>query len=285
MADFYKYHGMGNDYLVIDPKKQKHDIVMNTHNILLICNRSLGVGSDGILYGPVYKDGIAQLQIFNPDGSEAEKSGNGIRIFAQYLLDSQYEKDRKFRISTKGGVVYAEHQDSNKKLWKIDMGQYSFDSNEIPVHSNKKEVIDDEIEIGDKTFVITCVTIGNPHCVIFQSDVTQDFVEQYGPLIEKNTKFPNRTNVQFLEVLDNNNIKIKIWERGAGYTLASGTSSIAASCAAFKKGFVKNKVNVHMPGGVLQVEIAEDRVFLTGPVDKVMEGYFAPEFIKHIINR
>jgi diaminopimelate epimerase len=285
MTDFYKYHGMGNDYLVIDPKKQKHDITMNTHNILLICNRSLGVGSDGILYGPVYKDGLAHLQIFNPDGSEAEKSGNGIRIFAQYLLDSQYEKEAKFQISTKGGVVYAEHQDNKKKLWKIDMGQYSFDSTQIPVHSNKKEVIDDEITVDDKTFTITCVTVGNPHCVIFQSGVTKDFVQQYGPLIEKNNKFPNRTNVQFVEVLDNHNIKIEIWERGAGYTLASGTSSIAASCASFRKGLVKNKVNVHMPGGILQVEIVDSKVFLTGPVEKVMEGDFAPEFIKHIINR
>lgn len=285
MADFYKYHGMGNDYLVIDPQKIKRKVVINTHNVRLICDRSLGIGSDGIVYGPFYKDGVASLKIFNPDGSEAEKSGNGIRIFAQYLLDAKYEQGATFTMSTKGGMVSVEQQESNKRFLKIDMGQFSFNKHKIPVNSTKEEVIDDELVVADKKFNIICVTIGNPHCVIFQSKVTKEFTTKYGPLIERNTKFPNRTNVQFVEVVDNHNIKIDIWERGAGYTLASGTSSIAATCAAFKKGLVNTKVNVHMPGGNLQVEIVGDRAFLTGPVEKVMEGTFAADLIKHLINR
>lgn len=285
MADFYKYQGMGNDYLVIDPKKLKPSIIMNTHNIRLICDRCFGVGSDGILYGPIYDDSkIPLLQIFNPDGSEAEKSGNGVRIFAQYLLDSKYESGSKFKIMTKGGEVVAEQQEHNKRFLKIDMGKPSFNTKEIPVHSDKKEVIDEELAIDDTKFNITCVAIGNPHCVIFQSKTNIDFAKKYGPLIEKNAMFPNRTNVQFVEILDKHNIKIEIWERGAGYTLASGTSSIAAACAAHKKGLVTERVNVHMPGGNLQVEIG-DHVFLTGTVEKIMEGSFAADLIKHVINR
>lgn len=283
MSDFYKYHGMGNDYLVIDPQKVSVDIVMSAHNVRFICERSLGVGSDGILYGPIYKDNIAQLQIFNPDGSEAEKSGNGIRIFAQYLLDAKYEKNKQFKIDTKGGIVSIEQQNDN--LFKVDMGQYSFEKDKIPVRSDKQEVVDDELIIDDVKFKMTCVNVGNPHCVIFKPDVTKDFAIKYGPLIEHNVRFPNRTNVQFVEIIDKHNIKIKIWERGAGYTLASGTSSIAASCVAFKKGLVNNEVTVHMPGGNLQVEILDDKVFLTGPVEKVMEGIFALDLIKHIIRR
>ena len=285
MADFYKYHGMGNDYLVVDPDKIKKAVTMNTHNIRLICDRSLGVGSDGILYGPIYKDNIAHMQIFNPDGSEAEKSGNGIRIFAQYLLDAKYEKGPRFKIMTKGGEVSIEQQEHNTRFLKVDMGQFSFDTKKIPVNTDKKHVINEELVIGNKKFKIVCVTVGNPHCVIFQPKVDKEFACKYGPLIENHEMFPNRTNVQFVEVMDSHNINIQIWERGAGYTLASGTSSIAASCASHVKGLVNEKVTVHMPGGKLQVDIAGDRVFLTGPVEKIMEGVFAPDLIKHIINR
>jgi len=277
MADFYKYHGLGNDYLVIDPAKIK--INLNEHNIKLICDRNFGVGSDGILYGPVMEGSKIYLRIFNPDGSEAEKSGNGIRIFARYLWDSGYVTENKFELQTKSGVVTAELLDQRDSLIKIDMGRFSFLSKDIPTNSSSEQSINEEIKILDKIFTVDCITIGNPHCVIMVDSPTEEMAKKYGPEIEIHTLFPNRTNVQFVKVLDRNNIQIEIWERGAGYTLASGSSSVAASCVAHQKGLVSSDVTVHMRGGKVKVAIDGDKAYLTGTVRKIMEGVFSEELI------
>ncbi|KJS87677.1 MAG: diaminopimelate epimerase [Peptococcaceae bacterium BICA1-8] len=275
--NYFKYHALGNDYIVIDPNNS--GINLNTENIKLICHRNFGIGSDGILYGPIFNEKEIGLKILNPDGSEAEKSGNGIRIFSKYLLDAGYIKDRKFSLNTLGGKVAVEVLDAKGQLIKVDMGVVTFLSNEIPVDGKPREVINEVLEIDNKNLKITCLSIGNPHCVIPMVEISEDIVKLIGPEIENNPIFPNRINVQLLKVLDRNNIQIEIWERGAGYTLASGSSSCAAASAAFKLGLVDNEIKVHMPGGVIEVDIKNDgHVLMTGSVNSVSKGVFTEEF-------
>jgi diaminopimelate epimerase len=277
LTDFYKYHGLGNDYIVIDPKRCS--IPMTVDNIKLICNRNFGVGSDGVLYGPITKDGRPYLQIFNPDGSEAEKSGNGIRIFARYLWDSGYIISNKFALGTKSGLVIAEMIDKKDSVIKVDMGEFSFESQKIPTRISDKFSLDYSLKVLDREFVINCVTIGNPHCVVMVDKTSADLAKKYGAVLENYNLFPNRINVQFVEILDRNNIRIEIWERGAGYTLASGSSSVASACVAYYYKKVDKDVVVHMAGGSVQVTIEGNRAYLTGSVKKIAEGKFAEELL------
>ena len=263
-----KYDGLGNDYLVLDPNL--NSIELTKEKIKKICNRNFGVGSDGILYGPILKDNKIKVRIFNPDGSEAEKSGNGVRIFSKYLLDKGYIKEKTFILSTLGGDVKVEYLDKMGKKIKVAMGKVTFESEEIHVSGEKRKVINETFNFNGKEFKGTCVSIGNPHCVIPMKNISKDLAERLGPYVENYKDFPNKINMQLLEVIDRNNIKIEIYERGAGYTLASGSSSCAASCAAYELGLVDNKVKVHMPGGILDIEILKDKmVYMTGPVEYI----------------
>ena len=263
-----KYDGLGNDYLVLDPNL--NSIELTKEKIKKICNRNFGVGSDGILYGPILKDNKIKVRIFNPDGSEVEKSGNGVRIFSKYLLDKGYIKEKTFILSTLGGDVKVEYLDKMGEKIKVAMGKVTFESEEIPVSGEKRKVINETFNFNGKEFKGTCVSIGNPHCVIPMKNISKDLAERLGPYVENYKDFPNKINMQLLEVIDRNNIKIEIYERGAGYTLASGSSSCAASCAAYELGLVDNKVKVHMPGGILDIEILKDKmVYMTGPVEYI----------------
>lgn len=263
-----KYHGLGNDYLVLDPNL--NSIKLTEEKIKKICNRNFGVGSDGILYGPILKDNKIKVRIFNPDGSEAEKSGNGVRIFSKYLLDKGYVKEKTFILSTLGGDVKIEYLDKDGEKIKVAMGKVTFESEEIPVSGEKRKVINETFNFKGKEYKGTCVSIGNPHCVIPMKNISKNLAESLGPYVENYKEFPNKINMQLLEVIDRNNIKIEIYERGAGYTLASGSSSCAASCAAYELGLINNKVKVHMPGGVLDIEILKDKmVYMTGPVEYI----------------
>src|SRR3989442_9067607 len=276
---FFKYHALGNDYLVIDP--QDWPSPLTQLQIKVICHRNFGVGSDGILLGPLPSDQARfALRIFNPDGSEAEKSGNGLRIFSRYLWDRQRVKNEEFNIQTPGGVVKARVLDDGKTV-RVEMGQVSFQSERIPVTGPPREVINEKITAGGRAFTFCAATIGNPHCVIPLPEISAEMAKQYGPLLETDAHFPKRTNVQFLKVLDRKNIQIEIWERGAGNTLASGSSSSAAVAVARKLGLVDNAVKVHMPGGVLLIEGSDDfAVLMTGPVTKVSEGIMSPDLFE-----
>ena len=214
---FFKYHALGNDYLVIDPEDWPSPLT--PLQIKVICHRNFGVGSDGILLGPLPSDQARfALRVFNPDGSEAEKSGNGLRIFSRYLWDRQRVKHEEFDIQTPGGVVTARVLDGGKTV-RVEMGQVSFQSDRIPVTGPPREVINEKIAVGGRTFTFCAATIGNPHCVIPLPEISAEMARQYGPLLEADDHFPKRTNVQFLKVLDRKNIQIEIWERGVGYTL------------------------------------------------------------------
>jgi len=278
---FKKYHGLGNDYLVIDPNVK--DIKLTPQSIRLICDRNFGVGSDGILYGPIEAGDTPELRIFNPDGSEAEKSGNGLRIFAKYLFENKYVDKKNFNIKTLGGIVEVEIKDNTANLIKINMGKVTFLSTEIPVTGKKREVVNEPLEINGVEHKVTCLSIGNPHCVIPMAEVSEQKARQLGPLVENHKMFPNRINMQLLKVIGRENIEIRIWERGAGYTLASGSSSCAAAAAAHKLGLVDRTVNVKMPGGNLLIEIKDnEEIFMTGPVEGVCQGRFHKDLMEKI---
>ena len=275
---FFKYHALGNDYIVMNPADFPGWTEPSVEQIRVICHRNFGVGSDGILWGPLPTT-KAQfgLRIFNPDGSEAEKSGNGIRIFSRYLWDAKLATAPVFTIETPGGVVESEIK-QNGALITVEMGKVSFVSTKIPHVGSEREVINEQITVLDRTFTYCSATIGNPHCVLPLPEVTPELAHRYGPHLETHANFPRKTNVQFLQVLDRANIRIEIWERGAGYTLASGSSSSAAAAVAHRLGLVDGDVTVHMPGGQIGIIIGPDfAIRMTGTVNQVAEGVMLPE--------
>ncbi len=279
---FYKYHALGNDYIVCDPvdfPQWKNG--PSVDEIRVICHRNFGVGSDGILWGPLpSQKSEFGLRIFNPDGSEAEKSGNGLRIFSRYLWDQKLAKNATFTIETPGGQVTSVIKEDGK-LITVDMGSVSFVSTKIPHVGPEREVINEQITVLDRTFTYCSATIGNPHCVLPLPEVSAELAHKYGPHLETHANFPRKTNVQFLQVLDRKNIRIEIWERGAGYTLASGSSSSAAASVAHKLGLVDNDITVHMPGGTIGIEIgANYAIRMTGTVNKVAVGDMHPQLFE-----
>ena len=276
--NFEKYHALGNDYLVLEPSECPHPLAEK--EIVRICHRNFGLGSDGILLGPSSStEADFGLRILNPDGSEAEKSGNGLRIFARYLRDQGKVEVEPFTIDTLGGIVTCEVS-SDASVISVEMGQVSFRSDEIPVkiEGDPREVLDETIEAAEQYLQYYAATIGNPHCVVPVDKVDRAFACKIGPILENHSNFPNRTNVQFLEILDRNNIRIEIWERGAGYTLASGSSSSAAGAVARKMGTCNEDITVHMPGGDIQLRIDDEfNVTMTGPATRVGPMTLDPE--------
>lgn len=273
---FSKYHGLGNDYLVMDPKELGRELT--PREVRLICHRNYGAGSDGILWGPMPAEGADfRLRIYNPDASEAEKSGNGLRIFSRYLHDRGLVRSDPFTIQTAGGLVRSRVHPGGKMV-EVEMGKVSFDGAKIPVAGGAREVLNESMTVGGRTFTFSAASIGNPHCVLPLPEISEALAREFGPLIEREPRFPNRTNVQFLRVLDRGNIQIEIWERGAGYTLASGSSSSAAAAVAHRLGLCDREITVHMPGGTLAIKIGEGfQIDMTGPVARVGEGTVDPE--------
>ena len=273
---FSKYHALGNDYIVIDPKHLPAPLT--TEQVKTICHRNFGVGSDGILLGPLpAQNAKCALKIYNPDGSIAEKSGNGLRIFSRYLWDTKFVGNDEFAIQTDGGLVRSTVFEHGKMV-RVEMGKVSFASEKIPVTGPPREVINEKISAGGREFVFCAATIGNPHCVLPLPEISARLAHEFGPLLEVHPNFPRKTNVQFLKVLDRANIQIEIWERGAGYTLASGSSSSASAAVAHKLGLVDKNVSVHCPGGIIKIEIREGfDILMTGSVTKVSEGVISSE--------
>jgi diaminopimelate epimerase len=276
---FAKYHALGNDYLVIRPQ----DITGNLQRATIerICHRHYGIGSDGILLGPLDSSTCDfQLRIFNPDGSEAEKSGNGLRIFSRFLRDEGLVDKGPFTIETLGGPVTCRVEEGGKQV-TVEMGKVSFLSTEIPVAGKPREVLHEEMAIAGRTFDYCAATVGNPHCVVLCEEPSAELACRYGPLIERDARFPNRTNVQFMRILDRGNIHIEIWERGAGYTLASGSSATAAAAVAHKLGLCDAAIVVHMPGGSLDITLSNGFVAtMRGPVVRVCSGVMDPQMFK-----
>jgi diaminopimelate epimerase len=227
-------------------------------------------------------DGIPVIKILNPDGSEAEKSGNGLRIFAKYLWDEGYVSTKTFEVITPSGQVTCSLcKDGDIS---VIMGRASFKSSDIPILSDKHEVVNDDFHVGEDSLKITAVSMGNPHCVIVSDYVSEETTRRLGPAIENHPLFPRKTNVQFVQVVDRNNLRAEIWERGAGYTLSSGSSSSAIASAVKKLGLCNDSVAVHMPGGIIKV-VGDDEYCVTiqGAVRKVADGCFSEDFISSYV--
>ncbi len=271
--DFFKYQALGNDYIVIEPESKWFS--PNEAEIKEICDRHYGVGSDGILFGPVWENDIPFLRIFNPDGSEAEKSGNGLRIFAHHLFVQGHIKSKQFSIKTISGLVGVNIQNDEATTITIDMGKASFSPKNIPITTNE-EWIDKKLVTEKGNYNFTCLSVGNPHAVFFPDNWDEQLINKIGPIIENHKLFPNRTNVQMVRVLDDENIEIRIWERGAGYTQASGSSSCAAAYAAYHLNKTSNKIKVKMPGGIISTFIDENQnIHMTGKVLPVFNGVYS----------
>lgn len=282
---FVKTHGLGNEYIVLDEENINFKLTQKA--IQRICNVNFGIGLDGILLKVQSDKADFGLKIFNPDGSEAEKSGNGLRIFCKYIYDYGLAGSKEFSVETNGGLVKAkiiEETSSKKaKLISVDMGKANFNSNEIPTNFKEKEVIGEKLLAGDKEYEINCVSMGNPHCVILKDELNIDEIKEYGKLIENHSEFPNRINVQFAKVISRNEAKILIWERGAGFTLASGSSSCAVASVLRKRNLVDNKIKIKMLGGELLIEIDESwNIRMTGEVRQIAEGVLSPELIEDL---
>ncbi len=279
---FVKSHGLGNDYIVLD--SENIDFKLNTESIRTICDVHYGIGSDGILLKVPSEKADFGLRIFNSDGSEAEKSGNGLRIFCKFLYDYSFTSSKVFSVETKGGIVKAKVEKTKEgkaKVITVDMGRAEFRSENIPVKCEKDECIGEKIRVDGREFEINCVSVGNPHCVIIVDELKEEEVKKYGSLIEKLPIFPNRVNVQFAKPISRDKVEIRIWERGAGYTLASGSSSCAVASVLVKKGLTGRDVTVIMPGGELKISIDENwNIRMTGEVQEICNGKLSDELIE-----
>ncbi len=275
-----KSHALGNDYLVMDPSALSFALTPDA--IRRICNRHLGAGSDGILALVPSRRGDFGLRIYNPDGSEAEKSGNGLRIFAKFLYDHGYVRRPSFTVDTPGGLARIELHltDDRVDQMTVDVGRATFHSTEIPVAGPPREVVDEMIDAGDQRLEITAVSVGNPHCVVFVPDLALINLHQLGPLLETHPLFPNRTNVQFAQVIARDRVKILIWERGAGETMASGTSASAVAAAAVREGTTDRQLTISAPGGDLRITVGSDwSIRMTGPASEVYMGTLSSDLI------
>lgn len=263
-----KYHGLGNDYLVFDPNKNK--LSLNAANVSLLCNRNFGVGADGVLEGPIFQDEKIAMISWNSDGSIARQNGNGVRIFAKYLKDAGYVQKKDVCITTADRPVFVHYLNEEGTRLKASMGKVSFWSDDVPVTGPRREIINETMVFGRIPYPVTCLSIGNPHCVILMDEISKDLVCRIGKYSESARQFPEKINTQIIKVLDRTHIQTEVYERGAGYTLASGTGCCAAAAAACRLGLTDPKVIVQMPGGTMEVEIEEDgTVLMTGDVGYV----------------
>lgn len=282
---FVKSHGLGNDYFVLNESDLSFQL--DEKIIQRLCDVHYGIGSDGILLKVPSSNADFGLRIFNPDGSEAEKSGNGLRIFAKYLYDYGHTSGKKFTIETLGGMVTAEvTKETNNKanLVQVDMGKAIFGSHSVPVMCDEAECFDHPLNIIDETYLVNCVSVGNPHCVILRNNLIKAEIMKHGSAIENHPLFPNRINVQFAKVLSRTEVEILIWERGAGYTLASGSSSCAVAAVMIKKGLTDRKLSLKMPGGTLQIEIDEEwNIRMEGEVREIASGILGDELIADLL--
>ena len=281
---FVKSHGLGNEYIVLD--KENIDFNLSVQAIKRLCNIHFGIGSDGIVMKVPSSKADFGFRVYNPDGSEAEKSGNGLRILCKYLYDYGFTKSMHFSIETLTDIVHAnivEERKGKAEMISVDMGKAIFSSRDIPVNSNEKEFIGQEISVGDTKYEVNCVSVGNPHCVVIRDELNEQEIRKYGPLLENHFLFPNRINVQFAKPLSNNEARILIWERGAGYTLASGSSSCAAASVLVKRGLVKGDMTMHMQGGTLKINIDTDwNIRMTGAVREIASGVLSRELVEDL---
>ncbi|WP_310602940.1 diaminopimelate epimerase [Anaerosporobacter sp.] len=273
---FTKMHGLGNDYIYINAITETVD---NPEQLAVqMSRRHYGIGADGLIL--IKQSDIAdfKMEMYNADGSSAQMCGNGIRCVAKYVYDKKLTEKTDIRIETKAGVkqLFLEVHDDVVKMVTVIMGQPQLRSSRIPVISKKEIVKDEELEIDGEKYRITCVSMGNPHAVVFVEDIRDVNLEEIGRKIENHPMFPEKTNVEFVEVITNNIIRMRVWERGTGSTLACGTGACASVVASVMNGFTERRVDVILDGGILTVDWRESSniISMRGPAEMVFEGNY-----------
>lgn len=274
---FTKMHGCGNDYIYIDCFKET--VTNESALAIKLSDRHFGIGGDGIILIKKGTKADFEMVMYNADGSRGAMCGNGIRCVAKYVYDNGYTDKTSFSIESMGAVKYIDVTVENGKviLAKVDMGAPILKAADVPVNSDNEKVISEKITVADREFNMTCISMGNPHAVMFIDEHPKDFdLDFYGAKFECNTDiFPNRVNAEFAKIIDRNNIEMRVFERGTGETLACGTGTCATVVAAIRNGYVDNDVTVHLIGGDLQIQWSgkeEDSVFMTGPAATVFTG-------------
>lgn len=279
--EFYKYHSLGNDYLVYDIRKNQEEL--DQEKIVRVCSRNFGIGSDGIVAGPYEKDGNMYVRVFNPDGTEAEQGGNALRIFAHHLKAIGDIQKESFELYTKSGISQIRYLNREGNRIQMTMGKLRFSSKALGLSGPDREAVHEFFNFGGEEYDCTCVSAGNPHCVIVLEDTDRETVCRIGKYSERAECFPEGINTEIVKILDKNNIEIEIFERGVGYTLASATGACAAAGAAYKRGLIDSDVMVHMPGGKLWTQIDEDwEVKMIGSVKRICKIQLFEDFFQGI---
>jgi len=274
--DFVKMHGTGNDFIMLNRLDDKISISLKIAREL--CDRHTGIGGDGLIFilPAENKNNDYKMRIFNSDGSEAEMCGNGIRCFTHYLISENITDKKKLKIETKAGLIKPEiiKTEGNSSLVRVNMGRPQFEPDKIPalIKSNINYIHDYKLNIDNNIFKINCVSMGNPHTIIFTNNIKDINLNKWGKKIENHPMFPEKTNVEFVEIYDNTRIKVRVWERGAGITLACGTGACATVASGIKNNLLDKKVTVHLPGGDLFIDWSGDNIYMTGPARSIFKG-------------
>jgi len=272
MIQFWKMHGLGNDFILIDNRNGSIREAEAPDLARKLCERRLSIGADGLLLLANSSVADVQMRIFNADGSEAEMCGNGVRCFAKYCYENGVVKKTEFTVETLAGSrqVWLNVNNNVVQAVKVDMGTVVWERNKLPM-LGEGTAVNADLRVDEENYKVTCLSMGNPHCVIFVENVDEFPVEYIGPIVENHEAFPQRINVEFVQVLKKDELKVRVWERGCGETLACGTGACASAVAANRLGRVGGKVKVNLRGGVLLVDVGQS-VLMTGPAEKVFEG-------------
>jgi diaminopimelate epimerase len=278
MISFVKYHGLGNDFILVDNRQQLEPLI-TPEQAILWCDRHFGIGADGVIFAlPGQPDTDYTMRIFNSDGSEPEMCGNGIRCLARFITDLEGASAKEiYRIHTLAGVIVPKLEANGQVT--VDMGLPRLLAAAIPttLAAAPQQVVNQPLEAAGKSWQVTCVSMGNPHCITFVDDVAAIPLEAIGPQFEHHPAFPQRTNTEFIEVVSRDYLKMRVWERGAGITLACGTGACAALAAGVLNGLCDRRATVELPGGCLEIEWSEvdQRLYMTGPAQQVFSGLTA----------
>ena len=273
---FTKMHGCGNDYIYVNGFEEKVEQSKKPELVKKLSDRHFGIGGDGVIFINPSEEADFEMEMYNADGSRAEMCGNGIRSVGKFVYDKGLTDKTEISVISFGKIKYLTLYTENGKVStvRVNMGTPELTAAEIPVISENEQVLDEEIEVKGQTYKMTCVSMGNPHAVVFIDDVKNLEIEQIGPFFENHQRFPKRTNTEFVQLVDRNHVKMRVWERGTGETLACGTGCCATAVACVLNGFTENKVTVELLGGELFIEWdrEENVIFMTGPAQTVFEG-------------
>lgn len=273
---FTKMHGCGNDYVYVNGFVEKLEQEKKPEIVRRLSDRHFGIGGDGVIFINPSEEADFEMEMYNADGSRSEMCGNGIRCVGKYVYDKGLTDKTQVSVISAGKIKYLTlHTENGKvKTVRVNMGEPEFVAANVPVISQNEQVIDEEIEVNGQTYKMTCVSMGNPHAVVFIDDTESLAIEQIGPHFENHERFPRRTNTEFVQVIDRNYVKMRVWERGTGETLACGTGCCATAAACVLNGLTENEITVEVLGGKIQIEWnrEENLIYMTGPAETIFDG-------------